>query len=138
MSAINKFPTTSTSNVEISDGITHSEILRRYLDLDQKFGLACRQLKVLKSSLADLQDRYDRAFRDNLRSFRYSLRLRMATLEGVQNMYHAYAERCAARIEDMQETLERLGLLQDSDEVSLSDSLSDDSNLSADEDWQSE
>ena len=139
ISTMNNIPTTSTSLVEVNDVITHFEMLRRYLDLDHKFGLACRQLKMLNSSLAELEDRYDRAFRDNLRSFRYSLGLRMTTLEGVKNMYYEYAERCVARMEDMQVTLEGLGLLPDSDDVSLSDSFSEDSDLSADEvDWQSD
>ena len=115
MNTENKPATGSTPPVHIDDIILHSEMLRTYLAMNQKFRMTCRQLKVLTSTLTYLQCRYDRAVRDNLRSFRYSMRLRMTTLEGVQNMYYEFAERCASRLEDMQVKLERPGLLPDDD-----------------------
>ena len=127
---MNTIPATSTSAVNNDDVIANSEMLREYLALEQKLVLACRQLKVVKSLLADLQDRYHRAF-PNLRSFRYSLRLRMVTVHAVAYMYYHYADRCAAQLADMQAALERLGLLPDSDDVSVSeDSLSDSDDVS--------
>ena len=123
MNATNTTPTTSTSVVHTDDVVAHSEMLQKYLALDQKLVLACRQLKALKLWLADLQCRYDHSFRDNLhaRSFQRLLRLRMCTLRCVAWMFYEYAARCSARLDDMQAALQRLGLLSDSDDVSASE-----------------
>ena len=134
MDAGNKMTTNSTLSLDTDDVTDRSELLHTYKKLDLKFRLACRQLRVLTLSLAHFQCRYDRHVQKS-RLFRYSLLLHMTTLEGVQNMYYEYAERCATRLEDMEVTLARLGLLPDSDDVSISDSLSEDSDthVSADE-----
>lgn len=45
-----------------------------------------------------MSKRYEKASRENHRSFRYSLRLRMAVTEGVRNMYYEYAANKADEI----------------------------------------
>ena len=56
-----------------------------------KFRKACIQLTLLNKQLADVKERYQQAKEDNFRCFRYNLRLKLAVIEGVRNMYYDYA-----------------------------------------------
>ena len=56
-----------------------------------RFREACFQLKLLNKQLTDMKDRYSRAKDDNFRSFRYNLRLKLAVIKRVRNMYYDYA-----------------------------------------------
>ena len=58
-----------------------------------RFRKACIQLKLLNKQLhvTDMKDRYRRAKDNNFRCFRYNLRLKLAVIEGVRNMYYDYA-----------------------------------------------
>ncbi|KAI0240625.1 hypothetical protein LSAT2_008627 [Lamellibrachia satsuma] len=87
--------------------------------LDRKFRRACDQILLLNNQIEDLQTRYDRAMKANRRSFRYSLRLRLATLEGVRNMFYEYASRCADELEELQNQLIEAG--EDPDELDTDD-----------------
>ena len=73
--------------------------------LDRKFRRACDQILLLNNCIDDLQSRYSSAMQLNRRSFRYSLRLKLATLEGVRNMFYEYASRCADSLEGLQADL---------------------------------
>jgi uncharacterized radical SAM superfamily Fe-S cluster-containing enzyme len=85
------------------------EILEQALDaVVPKFQRACDQVRRLNSHIQSLQVRYDRAKRDNQRSFRYSLRLKIATVEGVRNTYYEYACEIGAQVEDLQVELATL------------------------------
>ena len=55
------------------------------LKMDAKFQKACEQVLVLNNMVKEPQIRYDRAARDNLRTYRYALRLRLCTVEGLRN-----------------------------------------------------
>jgi hypothetical protein len=79
---------------------------------------------MLNRKIEDMQVRYDRAFADGRRSFRYSHRLKLATLEGMRNMYYEYACRRADELEKMQDTLIQHGLVSD-DNPSDGDTLED-------------
>lgn len=61
------------------------------MENERKFRCACQQIHLLNSKLDDLQKRYLSAKRTNLRPFRYNLRLKLAVLEGLRNMYYDYA-----------------------------------------------
>jgi len=64
-----------------------------------RFRRACEQVVLLiNNKLQDLQVRYDRARRDELRSFRYNIRLRMSGVEGVRNAYYEYARQKADKV----------------------------------------
>lgn len=63
-----------------------------------RFRRACEQVILLNNKLQDLQVRYDRARRDELRSFRYNIRLRMSGVEGVRNAYYEYARQKADKV----------------------------------------
>lgn len=79
------------------------ETLEQALDaVVPKFQRACEQVRKLNAHIQTLQVRYDRAKRDNQRSFRYSLRLKIATVEGVRNTYYEYACETGAQVEDLQ------------------------------------
>ena len=88
--------------------------------LDRKFHKACEQIRLLNKHINDLQSRYDRAFHTNQRSFRYSLRLKLTTYEGVHNMYHEYAKRRAEELESM-----KVAMIQRSQMSDEEDSYSD-------------
>jgi len=60
-------------------------------ETENRFRRACEQIILLNNKLEDLQLRYDKARLDNHKSFRYNLRLKMATVEGVRNSYYEYA-----------------------------------------------
>jgi len=85
------------------------ETLEQALDaVVPKFQRACDQVRRLNAHIQSLQVRYDRAKRDNQRSFRYSLRLKIATVEGVRNTYYEYACETGAQVEDLQVELATL------------------------------
>jgi hypothetical protein len=82
--------------------------------MDRKFQRACEQILLLNNQILDLQSRYDRAVSDRQRSWRYHLRLRIATVEGIRNMYYEYACLRADELDDLQTKLEPEGVLHDS------------------------
>ena len=75
------------------------------MDSERRFQKACQQIVQLQQKMGDLQFRYNKAWRQNHRSFRYSLRLRMAVVEGLINMYYNYAHTKAYTIADLRRQL---------------------------------
>ena len=73
-----------------------------------KFQRSCAQVRILSSYLNNLQVRYERARRDGQRHFRYTLRLKIATAEGVRNAFYEYACVIGAEVEDLQLELANL------------------------------
>lgn len=66
-----------------------------------RFKKACDQVILLNDRLQGLQLRYNKAKEENHRSFRYNLRLRMATVEGVRNAYYEFACEKAEKIAEL-------------------------------------
>lgn len=89
--------------------------------LDTKFRRACHHIRTLNRQIEEFQIRYDRAFATGRRSFRYTHRLKLATFEGMRNMYYEYACRRADELEQMQSVLIEKGLISDSDADSEDD-----------------
>ena len=85
-------------------------------NVDRKFRKSCDQILLLNNRIDDMQGRYNRAMKANCRSARYSLRLQLATLEGVRNMFYEYASRCADELETLQGQLIDMNPEQDSEE----------------------
>ena len=77
---------------------------------DAKFQRACSQVVLLNTLVQELQTRYDRAVRDNLRTYRYALRLRLCTVEGIRNMYYEYATATADKIEELENRMREMGV----------------------------
>ena len=65
------------------------------VDNEKRFKRACAQIVQLNYSLDALQQRYNKAKKDNHKSFRYSLRLRIVIVNGMRNMYYDYAHKKA-------------------------------------------
>ena len=99
----------------VSDKDTQT-LMTELRTLDKKFRRSCRQIVLLNNRISDLQARYKRAYRDDRKSFRYTLRLQLATTEGTRNMYYEYACRKADELEAIQDQLVEAGVLSDSEE----------------------
>ena len=94
-------------------------LLTQLIVLNKKFRLSCKQVVLLNNSVEHLQHRYDSAVTATNRTFRYFLRLRLATLEGIRNMYYEYACRKADELDAMHERLLSEGIIEQ--ELDLSD-----------------
>lgn len=79
-----------------------ADISGKIRELNSMFHKACNQIILLNNQIDALQSRYDGAVKANKRAFRYSLRLRLAVLEGVRNMFYEYASRKADELEELQ------------------------------------
>jgi len=82
----------------------HSRCIQLYAELNEtetRFKRACEQVVLLNDKLEGLQRRYDKARQENHRSFRYNLRLKMASVEGVRNAYYEYACEKAEKIAEL-------------------------------------
>lgn len=113
--------------------ITISKMPSRIKSLDKRFTLgeaehrfrkACDQIVMLNQRLSDVQKRYKMAKRNNNRSFRYNLRLKLAVIEGSRNMFYDYAYAKADQVASL-----RLELFNESVEI-VSGSDSDYSSVS--------
>ena len=56
-----------------------------------KFRKVRIKLTLLNKHLTDVKMHYQQAKEDNSRRFRYNMRLKLAVIEGVRNMYYDYA-----------------------------------------------
>ena len=77
--------------------------------LDWKFQHSCNQILILNSRIEDAQSRFDHAITSRQSTFRYSIRLRLVTLEGIRNMFYEYASRVSERLESLQHQLAEAG-----------------------------
>ncbi|KAJ8311061.1 hypothetical protein KUTeg_006637 [Tegillarca granosa] len=75
------------------------------IEHERKFRRACEQILQLNFKMDVLQDRYIKAKKNNNRSFRYSLRLRLAVVESMRNVYYEYAHKQAIVVADMRSKL---------------------------------
>ena len=60
------------------------------VDNERKFKRACELILHLNQRMDEMQHRYTKAKKANHRSFRYNLRLRLAVIEGMRNMYEGH------------------------------------------------
>jgi len=84
-----------------------SSLDRRFhlLDTERRFRRACEQIVQLNYKFDDLQCRYLKAKKENMRTFRYSLRLRLAVVEGMRNTYYDYAHRKAETVAELRKEM---------------------------------
>jgi len=76
---------TETDSVqEMKNELTQTEI---------RFRKACNQINLLNRKMESIHKRYNCAKKNNHRVFRYKLRLRLAVVEGLRNMYYEYANK---------------------------------------------
>lgn len=98
------------------------EKVQLYADLNEaetRFKRACEQVVLLNDKLEGLQRRYDKAVQENHRSFRYNLRLKMASVEGVRNAYYEYACEKAEHIAELRYYVSAANQYESSDEDSM-------------------
>lgn len=77
-------------------------ILRR---TQHNFRRACDQIVLLNRRMEGVLYRYHEARTQTNRSFRYKLRLRLAIVEGIRNMFYEYANRKAYEIVSLRRDL---------------------------------
>ena len=99
--------------------MSDSAAYEAYYHLEDKFNIACNQLKLLNSRIAEIQQRYDRAAKDNRRSYRYTLRIRLVVMEGVRNMYYQYATEKADELDRAKQQIQEA--MSDGEEFSTSE-----------------
>jgi len=92
-------------------------------EAEGRFRKACDQIVLLNQTLGAVQKRYKSAKRSNNRVFRYNLRLKLAAIEGVRNMYYDYAYSKADKIAELRRDLfdETVEIVSASDSEYLSD-----------------
>jgi hypothetical protein len=76
--------------------------------VEYKFRKSCEQIKLLTRRLDLLQIRYNKAKRDDMKSFRYTQRLQLATVEGTRNMFYEYAVRQATEVTRLKKQIKGL------------------------------
>ena len=86
----------------------HLQLLVELSQTETRFKRACDQVVLIDGKLQGLQRRYDKARNENHRTFRYHLRLKMSTVEGVRNAYYVYACRQAEKIAQARRHLSEL------------------------------
>ena len=101
MAARNK-STSSTSTTPLLDQTTTKDMIYKIRDLNRKFRKSCAQLILINNLIDETETRYNRSQSENRRSYRYILRLKLCTLEGVRNMFYEYAYAKADELEKMQ------------------------------------
>ncbi|XP_061171876.1 uncharacterized protein LOC133181376 [Saccostrea echinata] len=101
-----------------------NELRDRLREQETYYGMACLQLTVLNQRFEQLAKRYDRADKLGQKSFRYSLRMKMAILEGVRNMFYEFATYKACSVNKLrQEILIEHAFLENNGQYSDSGSL---------------
>lgn len=94
--------------------IDTTAVMTTFRQLDKSFRRSCHHIRMLNRRIEEIQTRYDRAMKAGRRSFRYSHRLKLATYEGMRNMFYEYASSRADELEKMQDVLIQRGLISDS------------------------
>ena len=88
---------------------------------DAKFKIACDQIILLNNLVLSLQTRYDRAITLQKNSARYTLRLRLCTIEGIRDVVHRYATFLADVLDELRRQAGMIIINDDSD-LELDDS----------------
>ena len=94
--------TSSSSTASLLDQTTTKDMIYKIRDLNRKFRKSCAQLILINNLIDETETRYNRSQAENRRSYRYILRLKLCTLEGVRNMFYEYAYAKADELEKMQ------------------------------------
>lgn len=81
--------TRSTSTRPEGESLKRTELQQTEI----RFRKACNQINLLNRKMESIHKRYNCAKKNNHRVFRYKLRLRLAVVEGLRNMYYEYANK---------------------------------------------
>ena len=83
------------------ENLPESEAERELRNKIKKFRCACDQVTLLNNKLQELWGRYRRADRNQQKSFRYSLRIRLCVMEGVRDMFYEYVAKQGSDIQQL-------------------------------------
>lgn len=75
------------------------------MHLNQLICKACDQVLLLNGEIQSLENRYNRAAQALRKSFKYTLRLRLATLEGLRSMYLEFAKLKAEEMDQVEHSM---------------------------------
>ncbi|OWF49401.1 hypothetical protein KP79_PYT16601 [Mizuhopecten yessoensis] len=101
----------------------HSEKRASLLGAERRFRRSCEQIVLLNQRIEELQVRYDKAKQTSNCPFRYNLRLKLAVVEGLRNVYYDYARGKAKMVADLRQELfgEIFRIVADDDDYAASD-----------------
>lgn len=98
--------TTNTNNSTRTDNCESMAGMKSELQQTEvRFRKACNQINLLNRKMESIHKRYNCAKKNNHRVFRYKLRLRLAVVEGLRNMYYEYANKKASRVVELRREL---------------------------------
>ncbi len=94
------------------------EAIMEIREINSKFQSACSQMILLDNQIHDAEVRYFRAIREKRKSFCYTLRMKLATLDNIRGMFFQYASTEWDRMEQLQlRFVEQTGLDEWTDEL---------------------
>lgn len=99
------------NNYHITMEYNYQSEVQKLMNLNDQINKACDQVLLLNRNIQDLEMRYDRAAQEQRKSFRYTLRLRLATLEGLRSVYLEYAKAKAAQMDELEASLMSRGMV---------------------------
>ena len=105
----------SKKSVQANNSDDVSELRR----LNRKFQICCKQVVLLNNEIEALQQRMDLATKQQRPAFLYTLKLRLASVEGIRNAFFDYACDRAGQLDDLHSHLIEKGLI--AEDLSLDD-----------------
>lgn len=103
--------TLGRSELVPTDSSTLSPAQQRFLksrqlaQTERKLIRSCEHVILLNDKIRGLTKRYKSAREEGFKSFRYNLRIRLAAVEGVRNMYYEYARDRAEEVAELRKEL---------------------------------
>ena len=85
--------------------------MEKYRHVSARYDKTRNQLHLLNVKIEVLATRLDRAIKDNNKSFQFSLCLQMSTVEGLREMYMAYAVQMMAAFTEVFNELLEFGII---------------------------
>ena len=79
-----------------------SETVAKLKESYQKFRRSCDQVILLNNAISDAQIRFQRAASDGRPAIRYTLRMKVHTLERVRDLFHRYSHDLAMVMNELQ------------------------------------
>jgi mitochondrial fission protein ELM1 len=107
---------------------------------ERKLVRSCEHVILLNDKIRGLTKRYQKARAEGFKSFRYNIRIRLAAVEGVRNMYYEYARDRAEEVAELRKELydQNVTIVAGNDDSDADDEFDTYSDMaSSDEDYSS-
>ncbi|XP_045199277.1 uncharacterized protein LOC123553738 [Mercenaria mercenaria] len=102
---VTRSTSTSTRPTQGQENESLTDMKTELQQTEIRFRKACNQINLLNRKMESIHKRYNCAKKNNHRVFRYKLRLRLAVVEGLRNMYYEYANKKASRVVELRREL---------------------------------